>query len=253
MNNAHNQTESLHSFHVWDRNVRLFHWINLICILGLIGIGLVIFNGKSLGVSNEGKILLKTLHVYFGYVFALNLGWRLIWAFTGSKYARWKAFLPFGKNYNKQLGDFVRGARSGQPVHFLGHNPLGRLMVTLLLLLLSVQAVTGLVLAGTDIYFPPFGDSMKEWVAEDKTQLEAIKPYSKDNINENSYQAMRDFRKPFIQTHVYVFYTLLVAIFLHIAGVVVSELREKASLVSAMFTGKKVFAEKPVDADENPD
>lgn len=31
-------------------------------------------------------------------------------------------------------------------------------MVTLLLILLIVQALTGLVLAGTDIYYPPFED-----------------------------------------------------------------------------------------------
>lgn len=252
MNIEADKTSALQPYPVWDRSVRWFHWINLLCILGLIGIGLVIFNSKSLGVSNDGKIILKTLHVYIGYAFALNLGWRLIWAFIGSRYARWKAFLPVGSNYTRQLSGFLDGAKNGKPVHFLGHNPLARLMVTLLFLLLTTQAITGLVLAGTDIYFPPFGDSIKEWIAEDKTSLAEIKPYSKDNVNEDSYKAMRDFRKPFIETHVYVFYILLGAIFLHIVGVVVSELRDKSGLVSAMFTGVKVFAEKPVDADDHP-
>ena len=123
-------------------------------------------------------------------------------------------------------------------------------MVAFLFLLLSTQAITGLVLAGTDIYFPPFGQSISEWIAEDKDKLDEIKPYSKINVNPDSYKEMRDFRKPFITTHLYVFYTLLAAISLHIIGVVVSELKEKTGLISAMFTGIKTSSKTPVDNDE---
>ena len=57
----------------WDRTTRLFHWLNVICVLGLICVGLVILNSKILGVSSDGKILLKTIHVYIGYVQYLSL------------------------------------------------------------------------------------------------------------------------------------------------------------------------------------
>jgi len=40
---------------------------------------------------------------------------------------------------------------------------------------------------------------------------------------------------------------LLVLIVIHIAGVIATELREGGSLVSAMFTGRKVLDQKPVD------
>jgi hypothetical protein len=30
----------------------------------------------------DGKILIKTVHVWFGYGLAANLAWRLIWAFN---------------------------------------------------------------------------------------------------------------------------------------------------------------------------
>ena len=53
-------------------------------------VGLVILNASALGVSNAGKVDLKTVHVWIGYVFALNLGARLIWAFAGNRYARWR-------------------------------------------------------------------------------------------------------------------------------------------------------------------
>jgi len=250
MNVSASNTEALVQYHVWDRTIRIFHWVNVLCVIGLIAVGLVILNGKALGITSDGKIMLKTIHVYIGYLFAFNLGWRIIWGFLGNRYARWATILPFGDAYKKSLGQFVEGAKKGNPPHYLGHNPVARLMVALLFLLLSLQAVTGLVLAGTDIYFPPFGQVIAEWVAEDPSKVAEIKPYSKVNVNPDSYQTMRSVRKPFITLHVYTFYVLLGAVLLHLLGVVVSELRERSGLVSAMFTGKKVFHEQPVDLDD---
>ena len=242
-----NTLDSKTAYRAWDPIVRLFHWINVLCILGLIAVGLVILNAKTLGVSTEGKILLKTVHVYIGYVFAVNLSWRLLWGFIGGRFARWRAILPLGGRYVHWLGLYLKGTQSGHTPHFLGHNPMARLMVTLLFALLTTQMVTGLVLAGTDLYYPPFGGKIAEWVAQSPEQADAVKPYSKANVNPDSYKAMRDFRKPYITLHVWVFYTLLGAIFVHLAGVVYSELKEQCGLVSAMFTGNKYFDHKPVD------
>jgi Ni/Fe-hydrogenase 1 B-type cytochrome subunit len=236
-------------FPVWDKTVRIFHWVNVLCVLGLIAVGTVILNAKALGVTTDGKILLKTMHVYIGYVFAVNLAWRIVWGFIGSRYARWSAILPLGAEYRAQLSAFIAGTKSGKPVGFLGHNPIARLMVALLLLLLSIQALTGMVLAGTDVYMPPFGNTIKEWVATDQSRVESVKPYSKEGVEEEGYKEMRSFRKPFATTHYYVFFILLISILLHLIAVVVTELRERNGLVSAMFTGKKIFADKLFDVD----
>ncbi|RLA44094.1 MAG: cytochrome b/b6 domain-containing protein [Gammaproteobacteria bacterium] len=242
------------TYHVWDRTVRIFHWINLICIVALISVGLIILYGKSFGISSDGKILLKTIHTYFGYVFVLNLCWRIIWGFLGSKYARWAAILPFGRGYKAALGSYLKGVRENRPPSYLGHNPLARLMVTLLLLLLITQATTGLILAGTDLYLPPFGHEIAEWVTasgEDHTKLADLKPGSKEHVDPQSYKEMRAFRTPFITVHKYGFYILILAIILHIVGVVITELKERNGIVSAMFTGDKVFSETPVDLDRD--
>ena len=239
----------LQEYPAWDKTVRIFHWVNVLCVMGLIAVGTVILNAKALGVPSDGKILLKTVHVYIGYIFALNLIWRIVWGFIGSRYARWSAMLPLGTEYRTQLNAFIASTKSGRSIGFLGHNPIGRLMVALLLLLLSIQAITGLVLAGTDVYMPPFGNTIKEWVAIDQTMVMEVKPYSKEGIDEVAYKDMRAFRKPFITMHYYVFYILLVAIILHLLGVGVTELKERNGIVSAMFSGKKVFSEKPFDFD----
>ncbi len=95
MNDHTSNTEALVQYHVWDRTIRIFHWTNVLCVIGLIGVGLVILNSKALGVTTDGKILLKTVHAYIGYLFVLNLSWRIIWGFLGNHYARWATILPF--------------------------------------------------------------------------------------------------------------------------------------------------------------
>ena len=241
------------SYHVWDRSVRIFHWVNVICVIGLIAVGLVILFNKDIGVSADGKILLKTIHAYLGYVFVFNLTWRFIWFFLGNQYSRLGAILPIGKKYKESLKLYLKGIKDGNTPGYLGHNPVARLMIVFLFLLLSVQAITGLVLAGTDLYLPPIGHEIAEWVTdagEDHSKLADLKPGSKENVDPESYKEMRAFRKPFITLHKYAFYTLLGAIFFHILGVVVSEIKDRSGLISAMFTGNKIFSKRPVDYDE---
>ncbi len=234
---------------VWDVPVRLFHWINVVCVLCLIAMGTALMNGGALGLTVEGKILLKTWHVYFGYVFVINLAIRILWGFIGNRYARWAAILPKGETYKPALKDYVRSLKNKQPIAYLGHNPLARIIVSAMLLLLSLQAITGLVLAGTDVYMPPFGGAIKEWVATDAAAVELVQPYSKQGIDQEDYKVMRMVRTPFITLHDIVFFSLLALIVIHIFGVIFTEIVEKNSIVSAMITGKKVFKDKPLDSD----
>jgi Ni,Fe-hydrogenase I cytochrome b subunit len=238
---------NLQSYFVWDRNVRWFHWVNVLCMLGLIAVGVVILNAKALGVPNDGKILLKAIHVWIGYVFTVNLLWRFIWAFFGGTHARWRAILPGGRGYLKEVGSYVNDIRIGQPRQYLGHNPLGRVAITFLLLLMLIQALTGLVLAGTDLFFPPFGSWIADWVAAPGVNSATLVPYAPEMYSETSYEAMRAFRKPFITVHYYGFYVLLVFALIHILAVIVTELSEGGSLITAMFSGKKVLSGPPVD------
>jgi len=228
--NKHNPSQAVY---VWSRYLRLFHWLNVLAIMLLIGFGLVIFNASNLGVSTEGKVLLKTLHVIVGYVFATNLFIRIVMGFVGKGYERWRNTLPFTKGFGAELANIKKQAH----IRHKGHNPLGKLMVAALLLAMCVQMISGLVIAGTDIYYPPLGQYFANYIALDKSQLELVKPYSTVNVDEQAYQTMREIRAPFIAAHVYAFYAFLILIPLHIIGVVFSERREKTALVSAMITG----------------
>lgn len=237
----------LRSYAVWDAGTRWFHWINVLCVIGLAAVGYLILQAKGLGIPNAGRATLKTVHTWIGYVFVANLLWRIVWGFFGNRYARWGAVLPGGAGYLRALRGYLAGLRSGHPEHYLGHNPAGRLAVSVLVVLLIVQAVTGVVLAGTDIFYPPFGSWIAQWIAAPGVDPATLMPYSPHQYDAMAYDSMRALRKPFAVVHLYSFYALMVMVVLHVTAVVITELREGGGVVSAMFSGRKIMAGRPKD------
>ena len=238
---------NLQEYKVWDASTRIFHWLNVLCVLGLIAVGTVILKADALGVPNDGKVILKTTHVWIGYVFVLNLLWRLVWGFIGGPYARWRAILPFGRGYGTQFAGELSAIREGRAVNYIGHTPLGRIAVTVLLGALILQGATGLILAGTDLYMPPFGKTIAANVAASGVDPSQVRPYAPETVDPEAYKAMRDKRAPVVETHELMYFVLLGLITLHILAVALTELRHGGNIVSAMFSGRKTFANPPAD------
>ena len=241
----------LKSYAVWDASTRWFHWINALCVFALAVVGFVILNAGDLGVSNAGKVALKTIHTWIGYVFALNLLWRIAWAFLGNRYAKWRSILPGGKGYLRAVRSYVAAFIAGPPEQYLGHNPVGRLGIAVLFLLLAIQVITGLVLAGTDLFYPPLGHWIAQWVAAPDVAPGSLVPYAPKMYDAAAYEGMRAFRKPFPLVHLYSFYVLVVVVVMHVAAVIITELREGGSIISAMITGRKIISGRPVDQDRS--
>jgi cytochrome b len=235
-------------YRVWDRTQRVFHWVNFLAVVTLAAIGTVILNADRLGIPNDpGLIALKTVHVYVGYLFILNLLWRFVWAFVGGPFARWRALLPGGPMFGRRLAEFVRGFLGGHAPFYLGHNPLARIFLTFLVLLLVVQGATGIVLAGTDVYMPPLGRTIRAWVAADTHDPALVRPYAPDTVNTEAYADMRAFRAPIVETHETTYFMLLALIAIHVAAAILAEFREGGSIISAMFTGRKIHDGEPTD------
>lgn len=241
----------LKTYTVWDAGTRWFHWINALCVIALAVAGFLILNASAIEVPNAGKVTLKTVHVWIGYLFVLNLLWRMVWAFFGNSYASWRAVLPGGRGYFQALRSYVAAFIAGHPEQYMGHNPAGRLGVAVLFLLITVMAITGLILAGTDLFYPPLGHWIAQWVAAPEIAAASLKPYAPEMYNTAAYESMRAFRKPIALVHLYSFYTLLVVVVLHVAAVIVTELREGGSIISAMFTGRKIMRGRPFDEDHS--
>jgi cytochrome b len=119
--------------------------------------------------------------------------------------------------------------------------------VAALFALILIQAVTGVVLAGTDLFYPPIGHWIAQWVAAPGVDPATLVPYSPDLYDKAAWDSMRAFRKPFALVHLYSFYVLAALVVLHVAAVVVTELKEGGSIVSAMFTGRKIISGTPAD------
>ena len=157
--------------------------------------------------------------------------------------------LPGGKGYVHALRSYVAAFLAGHPQQYVGHNPAGRLGVAVLLLLIVIQAITGLILAGTDLFYPPVGKWIAEWVAAPGVAPESLARMHLEMYDAVAYAEMRALRKPVALVHLYSFYFLSVVVVMHVAAVIVTEVREGGSIITAMFTGRKIISGRPVDDD----
>lgn len=105
---------------VWDLAVRVFHWSQVILLAALWYTG------------NEG---LMAQHQLLAYTLAALLIARICWGFYGSLTARFSHFAASPLTAVRYLR---------KPRSVLGHNPAGGYMIFGLLLLLSVQLLSGL-------------------------------------------------------------------------------------------------------------
>lgn len=234
-------------YQAWDLPTRLFHWINFLCIIILSVLGLIMLNKDLIGISGiEASIGLKVLHVSVGYVFVINLIFRLIWGFAGERYSLFSSLLP-GRNFKAELAAYRASVAAGEPQTFIGHNPKGRVSALVLLLLLTIMMTTGLVRAGTDIYFPPFGELAESYVAAEGVSPAVIKPYDKTGTDSAKLDKLKAFKSPWGTIHVYGAYLLWLLIVVHITAVIRVETAGGSTLVSAMFSGKKHLPRPPAD------
>jgi Ni/Fe-hydrogenase 1 B-type cytochrome subunit len=242
-----NTENEIRQYKAWNLPVRLFHWINFLCVILLSVLGLIMLNKGAIGISGrEAGIGLKSLHVLVGYVFAINLLIRLLGGFFGSARSRWRTLLP-GRNFKQQYKNYQTSIKSGLAQTFIGHNPKGRISVMVLMLLLTMMMATGLIRAATDIYYPPFGNMAATYVAADGVPAADIKPYDKTGTNAEKMAEMQAFKGPIGDIHVYGAYVLWFLILIHVIAVIRTEISGNGSLISAMFSGKKYLPREPVD------
>lgn len=108
---------------VWDLPTRLFHW----ALAALVLFSIVTVKLGGLWID---------WHMRSGYAILTLVLFRILWGFAGSRYARFASFV--------RGPGAVLGYLRGRVAHAAGHSPLGALSVVVLLVVLGVQASTGL-------------------------------------------------------------------------------------------------------------
>lgn len=239
--------DNIKIYKAWDLNTRLFHWINFLCVILLSILGLIMLNKGSIGISGrEAGIGLKVVHVTVGYVFVTNLVIRIIWGFLSDRQSRWSTLLP-GRNFKKELAGYKASVAAGKPQTFVGHNPRGRISVIVMMTMLIIMMMTGLIRAGTDIYYPPLGQYFASQVAAEGVSPLEIQPYDKTGTDAEKLADLQEFKKPFGTIHIYGAYFLWFLILVHLVAVIRADAGGQGTLISSMFTGKKHLPREPED------
>lgn len=112
---------------VWDLPVRLFHWT------------LVLLVSFSYTTGKIGGVWMEW-HLRSGYAILALLVFRIAWGFAGSETARFPSFV----RAPRAGWEYLRARLGGHPPTVPGHNPLGGWAVVAMLLVLLLQATTGL-------------------------------------------------------------------------------------------------------------
>lgn len=126
---------------VFDLAVRLFHWLQVLLLGGL-------------WYSAEQEWY--GIHQLLAYTLASLLGARLIWGLIGSETARFSHFVPGFKQLRHYL-------TTKSPV--AGHNPLSALMILVLLLLVTLQFVSGLMTTDEVMTEGPLYSLVPDWLS----------------------------------------------------------------------------------------
>ncbi len=177
---------------VWDLPLRLFHW----SWAGAFAAAWLLRGDRTL-----------YWHLLAGYLFGGLLLFRLVWGFTGTRWARFSAMTPRPAEVLAHL----RALAEGRPPHHPGHNPAGSLAIHAMLGLGALLAITGLLTLGAEEQQGPLaGVAGFAWGVE------------------------------FRRLHELAAWTLLGLAGIHVAGVIAESLLQRENLPLAMITGRKV-------------
>lgn len=188
-------SQRLASVRVWDAPTRLFHW------------AIVLLVGAAWLTQSRGWM---HWHFLCGYSILALLLFRLAWGIVGSDTSRFSRFLRSPLTALRHLALLHRR----EPDTEIGHNAAGGWMVLVMLVLLAVQAGTGLC-ANDDIMSQ---GPLSEWVGKDWS----------DRLS---------------HIHSLNFTLIEIAVVLHVAAVAAYAVLKRQDLVRPMVTGRKNLPE----------
>ncbi len=145
-------------------------------------------------------------HALLGYLVLALLLFRLAWGLVGSQTARFTSFL---RGPGAALTHVRHFLRRGPLEAEAGHNPVGGYSVLLLLILLIVQAVSGLFLYDEEIYWAP----LNSWVSEENAAWLGW-------------------------LHDFTFNLLLAMIAIHVGAILLYLLVKRLNLIAPMLSGR---------------
>jgi len=186
---------------VWDPFVRIFHWTVVVCFF--------------IAYITEDEVM--WLHELAGYTILVFVIARVLWGVVGTRFARFSNFIYKPSTVKQYFKDSLHF----KPKRYLGHNPVGGIMVILLLVMLALTSWSGMKAEGISIF------------ADNAFNIEIIKSAIADDDHENGGNEVWE------EIHEFFANATLFLVFLHVAGVIFSSLVHSENLVRSMITGRK--------------
>ncbi len=141
--------------YVWELPVRLYHWVNALCVGTLVVTGLMIGRAITVPVTTEASFSyffgwVRFIHFVAAFVFFFNFLARIYWGFVGNEHARWNNFLPLTPSlFRRQWREVKQVLKTdvllgkAEPLESVGHNALATWTYVLTFLAFVFQSVTG--------------------------------------------------------------------------------------------------------------
>ena len=151
-------TTTFDRVYIWERPVRLYHWVTAAGMLVLMATGLLI--GAPLAFANGGDAMssywfgtVRMLHFAAGFLVTCALAVRLYWMFAGNQYAKWNNFFPITPTlFMRQFKQAVAVVKvdmlqiQKEPLEIEGHNALAAASYAGIFLLTIFMIATGFAL-----------------------------------------------------------------------------------------------------------
>lgn len=183
---------------VWDLPTRLFHWLLVASLVA------------SYLTAEAGSPTLKW-HMYLGYWTLGLVIFRILWGFFGPKHARFSQFFRPGR-----VGGYAATLLRRDSTPAVGHNPLGGIFVIVMLLMVGLQAVSGLFISDDIVWAGPWNPAVESATANRMAWIHHLN-----------------------------FDLLLWVVGLHVLAILYYAFYKRQDLVGPMFTGYKKAAIVP--------
>ena len=149
-----------HRIRLWDLPTRLFHWA-LVVLIAL------------QFASGEFGVVPMRWHYLLGYATLALIVFRVLWGFAGSQTSRFGSFVRGPRAVVRYVAASLRGRAPRAP----GHNPLGGWSALVMLVVVVVQAVSGLFASDDISEEGPFAAHVSDAIVALMTRIHHIDRY----------------------------------------------------------------------------
>ncbi len=219
-------TQKQTAVYVYEAPVRLWHWVNALCILVLGVSGYLIANPLPTlpGEASDWFVMgyIRFAHFAAAYIFAFGFIGRIYWSFVGNRYSREIFHLNLFKgSYWKELLHEARwyAFMEKEPKKYVGHNPLAAIFMVFVVVLGSLaMMLTGFALYAEQAGPGSWQDTLFGWLIPLVGQSQDVRMW-----------------------HHWGLWVITLFVMIHIYAAVREDIMSRQSLVSTMISGWRMF------------